>query len=239
MRRIQNRDYYDVFAENYEQRRHFGYHAMLDEMETELVRPHLPGAELLEIGCGTGLILQRLRPYCRRAVGIDLSPGMLRKARDRGLDVVEGDASVLPFEDERFDVVVSFKVLPHVDDLSTALSEAARVTRPGGRLFLEFYNRNSLRHLIRRLRPAGSMGRGVRENQVFTRFDDIADVIAELPEALRVEAIHGIRLFTVFPATLALPGLGRWLRALERRGSRSRLGPRFGGFLVLECCKCT
>lgn len=239
MTRIDNRRYYDVFAETYERRRHFGYHAMVDEMETELVRPRAAEAELLEIGCGTGLILQRLSRYCRRAVGVDLSPGMLELARKRGLDVVEGDATALPFGDESFDVVVSFKVLPHVQDLSTALSEAARVTRPGGRLFLEIYNRRSLRYLIRRLRPSERMGRGVREDHVFTRFDEPSEVIAHLPPELRVVAVHGIRVFTVFPVSLAVPGLGWWLRAWERRASQSWLGARYGGFLVLECAKCT
>lgn len=239
MTRIDNREYYDVFAETYERRRHFGYHAMVDEMETELVRPHAAGAELLEVGCGTGLILDRLRPLCHRAVGVDLSPGMLALARERGLEVVQGDATALPFEDGSFDVVVSFKVLPHVEDLRTALSEAARVTRPGGRAFLEIYNRRSIRYLIRNLRPSGTMGPGVRENQVFTRFDVPSEVIDALPPELRVEKIHGIRVFTIFPSSLALPGLGRLLRSLERRGSRSPLGARFGGFLVLECSRCT
>ena len=94
------------------------------------------------------------RRLARRAVGIDLSPGMLRKARARGLDVVHGSVTDLPFGDGEFDLAYSFKVLAHVERIERALGEMARVVRPGGHVIAEFYNPWSLRGLIKRLKPA-------------------------------------------------------------------------------------
>ena len=138
-----SRGYYNAFAAQYEDDRHHGYHHWLDERSADLVRTYAADSEVLEVGCGTGLILNRVAPIARRAVGLDLSPGMLQVARARGLDVIEGTATQLPFEDATFDLVYSFKVLAHVPDLAQAFTEMARVVRPGGRLVLEFYNRQS------------------------------------------------------------------------------------------------
>ncbi len=63
----------------------------------------------------------RASPSLRvRARGVDLSPGMLHKAQARGLDVVLGSATALPFEDNQFDVTCSFKVLAHVPVIELA-----------------------------------------------------------------------------------------------------------------------
>src|SRR5690242_18527125 len=110
-----NRSYYDAFAERYEARRGEndpgGYHGLVDELETEFVRRFADRRSVLEVGCGTGLLLRRIAGFAAATRGVDLSPGMLEKARERGLDVVEGSATALPFADESFDVTCSFKVL--------------------------------------------------------------------------------------------------------------------------------
>src|SRR5262245_38691201 len=144
----ETRAYYDEFAARYEDRRdgrdHGGYHDLLDALEADMVRRYGTGSDVLEVGCGTGLVLARIREFARAATGVDLSPGMLAKARARGLDVREGSATELPFGDHAFDVVCSFKVLAHVRDVRRALAEMARVTRPRGVVLAEFYNPRSL-----------------------------------------------------------------------------------------------
>ena len=139
------RAYYDDFSGWYERGRGRGYHAMLDDIEVEIARPFAEGGRILELGCGTGLILQRLAPLAREAVGIDVSPGMIAKARERGLDVRVGSVTDLDLDDDSFDLVYSFKVLAHVRDIERALSEAVRFTRPRGHLLLELYHPWSLR----------------------------------------------------------------------------------------------
>src|SRR5262245_50803943 len=130
------RAYYDEFARAYERHRRpndpGGYHALVDDLEIDLTRRYGEGRDVLECGCGTGLLLERIAAFARKASGIDLSPGMLEHARARGLDVREGSVTALPFEDASFDVTCSFKVLAHVPDIGKALAEMARVTRPGG-----------------------------------------------------------------------------------------------------------
>src|SRR5262245_56632896 len=127
--------YCDEFAEVYEDRRDGndpgGYHDLLDDLEVEYVERFGRGLDVLEVGCGTGLILRRIKDFARTARGVDLSPGMLERARACGLDVVQGSATELPFPDASFDVACSFKVLAHVRDIHRALAEMTRVVRPG------------------------------------------------------------------------------------------------------------
>ena len=165
------RDYYDDFSSTYETERGRGYHALVDELETDIVLPFCRDADVLELGCGTGLILERVAKVAKTARGIDLSPGMLEKATARGLDVSLASVTELPFADASFDLVYSFKVLAHVPDIGRALAEAARVTRPGGHLVLEFYNPLSLRYLAKRAAGPQPIGDGRTEADVFTRWD--------------------------------------------------------------------
>ncbi len=134
------RAYYDEFAHRYEDRRDgrdpSGYHDMLDDLELGFLRRFAEGRDVLEVGCGTGLLLRRMAKFARSAKGVDLSPGMLERARARGLDVTEASATSLPFADASFDVACSFKVLAHVRDVQRALAEMARVVRPGGTIWL-------------------------------------------------------------------------------------------------------
>ena len=87
----ETRAYYDEFSKSYERHRRpnsaDGYHALVDDLEVELTARYAAGKDVLECGCGTGLILERIAKTARRAAGIDLSPGMLLLARDRGLEV--------------------------------------------------------------------------------------------------------------------------------------------------------
>jgi ArsR family transcriptional regulator len=99
--------------------------------------------ELLDIGTGTGLMLQILGPRARHAVGIDLSAPALRLARTRvhgaGLSHCEfrrGDMYGLPFEDGAFDTVTMDRVLAPATQPRAAVSEAVRMLRAGGRLLI-------------------------------------------------------------------------------------------------------
>jgi ubiquinone/menaquinone biosynthesis C-methylase UbiE len=90
-----------------------------------------PGA-LLDLGCGTGAQTVAFRDQGWQVTGVDASEDMLRRARDRGLDVVHADASALPFEDACFDAAVSLWTHIDVDDFAGAVREVARVLKPGG-----------------------------------------------------------------------------------------------------------
>lgn len=230
---LNNRVYYDEFASWYERERHEGYHAMIDELELSLVEPYVrPDAEVLEVGCGTGLLLGRVAPRVKRAVGVDISAGMLSKALERGLSAVQADAAALPFADASFDLVYSFKVLAHVEQIERALCEAARVTRPGGHLVLEFYNPWSIRYAAKRLGGPGKISANTRESAVYTRWDSPMDLARKLPGELQLLDFAGVRVFTPAALVHRVPGVGQVMRKLEWVGLRSALR-YFGGFLVV------
>jgi ubiquinone/menaquinone biosynthesis C-methylase UbiE len=229
------RSYYDDFAARYEAERRTarpdGYHALIDDLEVDYALRYGRGQDVLEVGCGTGLILQRLAGECRTARGVDLSPGMLEKARERGLDVQVGSATKLPFEDATFDMVCSFKVLAHVPDIETALAEMVRVTRAGGHVLAEFYNPISIRAIVKRIGPAGAISDGRKEDAVYTRFDAPWQVRRLLPPGTEIVGSRGVRIVTPAAMLMRLPIARSMLRRLEWSLCDGPLS-RFGGFWI-------
>jgi ubiquinone/menaquinone biosynthesis C-methylase UbiE len=92
------------------------------------------GPKLLDVGCGTGFHLARLRSRGFEVAGIDGSEDMLARARtaNPGADLRQGDVSALPFPDASFDVVLCVEVLRYLAQPEACLKEMARVLRPGG-----------------------------------------------------------------------------------------------------------
>jgi SAM-dependent methyltransferase len=236
MTHSETQSYYDDFSGWYETERHHGYHALLDDLQLEIIRPLAADRDVLEVGCGTGLLLQGLGDSARSAIGVDLSTGMLRAARNRGFTVLEGSADALPVADESFDLVYSFKVLAHVPHARRALAEMLRAVRPGGHLVVDFYNALSLRCAAKHLTSPGRISARRTEADVFTRWDTPRQAAAQLPYGLRVESWKGVRIFTPAARALALPLLGSVLRRAEQWAVASPLA-RFGGFLVAVCRK--
>ena len=230
---MDNRAYYDDFASWYERARGHGYHRMLDDLEVGLVERYGRGQRVLEVGCGTGLILERVRGFATRATGIDLSAGMLGRARARGLPVVQASATALPFADASFDVVCSFKVLAHVADIRTALAEMARVTRPGGYVLAEFYNLLSMRYLVKVLKSPSAISAQTSDDAVYTRYDTPARIRGYLPPTLAYRTMRGIRIVTPVSQVHGVPGLGRVFRRAEERLADLPGARTLGGFLVL------
>lgn len=99
---------------------------------------HLAALEprrLLEVGCGTGALAERMASELAcDVVGIDQSPRMVQTTRGRGIDARVGDVQQLAFGDGAFDAAVAAWMLYHVADLDRGLAELARVLRPGGAL---------------------------------------------------------------------------------------------------------
>ncbi|WP_297296104.1 metalloregulator ArsR/SmtB family transcription factor [uncultured Methylovirgula sp.] len=122
---------------------------------------------LLDLGTGTGRMLELLAPRAGRAVGIDQSPQMLALARARiekaglrNVQLRQGDIYALPVEHDGYDLVIVHQVLHYLDDPARAVREAARALRPSGRLLIvDFapHEEESLRtaHAHRRLGFSG------------------------------------------------------------------------------------
>ncbi len=99
------------------------------------------GADVLELGCGTGKNTAWLAERAQRVLALDFSHGMLSRARERvqvaTVRFVRHDVRQRwPAADAAIDVVMGNLALEHVRDLALVFAEASRVLRPGGRLFL-------------------------------------------------------------------------------------------------------
>ena len=235
MASMDNEKYYDTFSTWYERERHRGYHKTIDDIEFKLVAEACRGREVLELGCGTGAILKEVAPIAKRAIGIDISAGMLEQAKERGLECVQGSVTDLPFEDESFDLAYSFKVLAHIEDIKTAMRECRRVLRPGGEAFLEFYNRFSVRYLAKRLGGPGAVASdNTKEDDVFVRWDSPKQVRNYLPENLVVKGSYGVRVFTPAAFTHRLPIVGPALSLAEKGAARCKVLAPLGGFYVVH-----
>jgi ArsR family transcriptional regulator len=120
--------------------------------------PPGPLGRVLDIGCGTGRMLELLSPRAASALGIDLSRRMLALARgriaERGLAncaVRQADMGRIPAPDAGFDLVVLCMVLHYADDPAAVLAEAARVTAPGGAVAVIDLAPHARDDLVRRL----------------------------------------------------------------------------------------
>lgn len=108
----------------------------------------------LDLGTGTGRILELVAPRASRAVGIDLNGEMLTLARARieraalaHVQVRRGDLFELPYADGSFELITVHQVLHYLEDPSAAVAEAARVLKPGGRLVIADFAPHALEFL--------------------------------------------------------------------------------------------
>ena len=131
---------YSEFAPLYD--KIFGkiFYSRLERVIEELDIP--PGAEVLEVGAGTGTSFPAYPSHCE-VTGIDLAPDMLsraqRKIRDNGwthLKVLEMNALDLEFPDDTFDYVMAFHVVTVVPDPVRMIAEAQCVCKPGGNIVI-------------------------------------------------------------------------------------------------------
>lgn len=101
------------------------------------------GTRLLDVGCGAGLAAQLAAQLGAQVSGIDAAPALIEIARERvpDGDFRAGDMEVLPYAEASFDVVTGFNSFQHAANLATALSEAKRVGRCGGRIAMVIWGR--------------------------------------------------------------------------------------------------
>jgi len=112
-------------------------------------RAKLPGARVLDVGCGGGLLCEAMTRDGAKVTGIDLSPGMIEVARlhamEQGLAIdyrSEDVAALAAAQPGSFDVVTSMEMLEHVPDPAQMTATLARLVRPGGAVFISTINRN-------------------------------------------------------------------------------------------------
>lgn len=145
------------------------------------------GRRVLDVGCGNGYVLSRYAKEGAKVYGIDLTETGIELSRRR-FELSElnghftvGSAEDLPYPDNTFDVVCSMGVLHHTPDTEMAVREVFRVLKPGGRLIVMFYHRNSAKLrvnlFLRRMIQFRSLQQLV--NEVDGRGNPKGDVYAE------------------------------------------------------------
>ena len=104
-----------------------------------LLGPFTGSEAALDAGCGTGALAIALAPFVAEVVGVDMNAEYLeagREAAPANVRFAEGDVMSLPFDYAAFDIACCHRVLHHVRRPELAVSELARVTRPGGKVFI-------------------------------------------------------------------------------------------------------
>jgi predicted TPR repeat methyltransferase len=131
---------FDTFSRSFDERLAFlEYRApgLVGELLQRLVPDAHGDLAVLDAGCGTGLCAPLLAPYARELIGVDLSGGMLDKARERGgyQELVKAElVAYLRDHPSRFDIVVSADTLCYFGRLDEAIDASAAALRPQGRL---------------------------------------------------------------------------------------------------------
>ncbi len=163
-----------------------------------------PALAVGDLGCGTGRLSEILAPLVRTVVAVDGSADMLEAARTRlsaypNVDVREGEIEALPLEPNELDAAVLSLVLHHVPDPVRALTDVARVVRPGGRVLVA----DMLPHdRVEYQRQMGHVWLGFSETQVSRLLEQAglsdvrvctlpADLEARGPVLFAATGVHG------------------------------------------------
>lgn len=131
---LANIEFHRLLASQYEQQPFFGEanRARVRSLLQELAGT-TSSERLLDIGCGTGLILDLAHDIFKQLDGIDITPEMLERVNPKpNISIQVASAEDVPFRDATFDAVTAYSVLHHIEDLEKVFREVRRVLKPEG-----------------------------------------------------------------------------------------------------------
>jgi 2-polyprenyl-3-methyl-5-hydroxy-6-metoxy-1,4-benzoquinol methylase len=176
------------------------------------------GQRLLDVGCGAGEFLQRMRTNGWDAVGVEPDPVAAARARSKDLDVRDGLLEDAAFEANTFDAIVLSHVIEHVHDPMALLHECNRVLRPGGILVVMTPNLESVGH-----RRFGADWRGLEPPRHLHLFSSRA-----LSTCIRKV---GLTVADVRTSARWVRGIWWVSRVIQHRSGSRRRAPAVGSYL--------
>ena len=159
-----SRKLYTNIAKDYDKTRWGGKGAFANEIQKELLDKILKlkgidkNQKILEVGCGTGRFFIPLIKEGYNMYGLDYSEGMISKLKENIKEenlkfderrIIQGDARKMPFKENTFDLVISYRTLIHIPDYELVLKEIGRVLKPNGIAIIEFNNKKSISSIAR------------------------------------------------------------------------------------------
>lgn len=185
------------------------------------------GKRTLDVGCGNGYVLSKFALEGAEAYGVDITPTgawlTTKRLEYLGLpgQAMVGNAESLPFPDASFDCVTSMGVLHHTPDTARAVAEIRRVLKPGGRLIVMFYHRNSAMYRLKF--PLASLLTGKSMAQLVNEVDGYGNPKGDVYSRAELRRLlRGFGDFSMFAGLLQswmlLPG--GWERLLSMRALR-------------------
>ena len=162
-----------------------------------------PGAVLVDLGCGGGLMAPHVARLGYRHIGVDLTESALRLATTHGIATIRADVRHVPLADACADVVTAGEILEHVPDMAAAVGQACRLLRPGGLLVVDTLADTALSRLVAVTlaeRMPGGPPPGIHDPALFVNRKELVAACARHGVAL---ALRGIRPSMV--------GTARWL----------------------------
>jgi ubiquinone/menaquinone biosynthesis C-methylase UbiE len=190
------------------------------------------GKRVLDVGCGNGYVLSRYSSYGADTYGIDITEKAIELCKKRfELSHLNGEfatapAEKLPFENDFFDCVCSMGVLHHVSDTQKAIDEIYRVLKPGGKIILMFYHRNSAYYqVVLRLK---SLIKKISIKEAVNQYDGFGnprgDVYSKKDLQKILNKFTNLEIFTGYlKSNMLLPVIGKYiipaklLRMLEKK----------------------
>jgi len=155
------------------------------ERRLALIRRYvdLEGSRILDVGCGIGTYVRRLRELSKHVYGIDIDERRVRRGSLSLPNLALAASERMPFADNSFDVILLHEVIEHVSDDRATLREACRVVRPGGKIVIYAPNR---------LYPFETHGVYVGRRYIFGNIP----LVNYLPRALRRRLAPHVRAYS-------------------------------------------
>jgi len=158
----------------------------------DTLKPAQPGGRVLDVGCGVGQVVARLKEAGYEAHGVDVSEPNIERARKFSDRCQLYDGKKLPFPDQHFASVGALNVLEHVEEPEAFIKELARVARIGGRVVLSspnFFRVFGFRDYHPKMRGIGNKwrnwkrlrekGRQIKTDPASVRFDRMKPIVKE------------------------------------------------------------